>query len=208
MSGRMSQFRRVMKSTNRPFVVRRSRRPASASATRSRGKYSNHRSGDDQIVVRPRVRERLESKHVGLERFDVLDGARSERLAEPLEHGRREVEAVEGALLDATTNHRISQGERDDTGTAACVEHAEARPQERRCEKVASKPLGIAKEANEADVALVVFAEEPRRIRCQCHAGLVPALARRLPITLACTQRTWRSRRAPPPPGGPRRGRI
>jgi hypothetical protein len=34
-------------------------------------------------------------------RIDVLDGARSERLAEPLEHGRREVEAVQGAVLEA-----------------------------------------------------------------------------------------------------------
>jgi len=45
---------------------------------------------------------------------------------------------MEGALLGPTTNHRISQGERDDTGTAACVEHTEARPQERRCEKLAA----------------------------------------------------------------------
>ena len=38
---------------------------------------------------------------LGLERIDVLDGARSKRLAEPLEHGRREVEAVQGAALEA-----------------------------------------------------------------------------------------------------------
>ena len=111
MRGRISQFRFVMNSTNRPSARKQAAKTTEGGDEAVAGNVFEHGGRDHQVVVLPANRAGVELEHVALGHFHALDALRVEPLAEAVEHRRSEVEALHRPRRQAATQEGLAQGQ-------------------------------------------------------------------------------------------------
>jgi hypothetical protein len=83
-----------------------------------------HGRRHDEVVVAPRRRQRIELEHIRLRQLHAADAAPFQGLSQVLQHGRGQIEGVEGTERGPASHGCVVDGERQRAGPASRLQDA------------------------------------------------------------------------------------